>query len=53
MENFGGIRYDFGALFTDINFAIGMEIANDDQAPYWLSDSYFGKIFRGDATFAN
>ncbi|MCH8501407.1 MAG: M28 family metallopeptidase [Aliidiomarina sp.] len=53
IENFGGIRYDFGALFTDINYAIGMEIANADEAPYWLSDSYFGKIFRGDASFAN
>lgn len=49
-EEFGGIRYDFGALFTDINFQIGMEIANADEAPRWLSDSYFGKIFAADSS---
>ncbi|MCH8492332.1 MAG: M28 family metallopeptidase [Idiomarina sp.] len=49
-ETYGGIRYDFGALFTDINFEIGMEIANADEAPYWLSDSYFGKIFSADSS---
>lgn len=52
-ETYGGIRYDFGALFTDINFQIGMEIANADQAPYWLSDSYFGKIFAPNSTVRN
>lgn len=49
-ETYGGIRYDFGALFTNINFEIGMEIANADEAPYWLSDSYFGKIFSSDSS---
>ncbi|RUO21286.1 peptidase M28 [Aliidiomarina iranensis] len=49
-EQYGGIRYDFGALFTDINFQIGVEIANADEAPYWLPDSYFGKIFASDST---
>ncbi|EGN76298.1 Putative aminopeptidase [Idiomarina sp. A28L] len=49
-EQYGGIRYDFGALFTDINFQIGMEIANADEAPYWLPESYFGKIFAADSS---
>ncbi|RUO25196.1 peptidase M28 [Aliidiomarina minuta] len=47
-EVYGGIRYDFGALFAQINFAIGDEIANEDKRPEWLPDSYFGTIFGGD-----
>ncbi|RUO65738.1 Zn-dependent amino- or carboxypeptidase, M28 family [Pseudidiomarina planktonica] len=44
------IRYESGALFTDINFAIGQRIANDEQRPQWLSDSFFGKVFgQGDS----
>lgn len=39
------IRYESGALFTDINFAIGESIANDTQRPRWLEDSFFGKTF--------
>lgn len=38
---YGAIRYDFGALFADINFAIGMRIANAAERPYWLPESYF------------
>lgn len=39
------IRYESGALFTDINFAIGQRIANDPQRPRWLADSFFGQVF--------
>ncbi len=44
-KDFGPIRYDAGALFADINFAIGEEIANSSERPYWLKDSFFGKLF--------
>lgn len=44
-KDFGPIRYDAGALFADINFAIGEEIANSQERPYWLKDSFFGKLF--------
>lgn len=46
-EAYGEIRYDFGALFAQINYAIGEEIANTEERPYWLSDSYFGALFEG------
>jgi len=39
------IRYESGALFTDINFAIGNRIANEQTRPKWLADSFFGEIF--------
>lgn len=44
-KDFGAIRYDYGALFADINFGIADEIANDPQRPLWKKDSFFGKIF--------
>ncbi|RUO32235.1 peptidase M28 [Aliidiomarina sedimenti] len=47
-EAYGEIRYDFGALFAQINYAIGEEIANTSERPYWLDDSYFGNLFRDD-----
>lgn len=47
-EAYGAIRYDFGALFAQINFAIGEEIANTEERPYWLEASYFGRLFRDD-----
>ncbi|RUO30484.1 M28 family metallopeptidase [Aliidiomarina sanyensis] len=47
-EMYGGIRYDYGAIFTDINVEIGKEIANDAKRPYWLPESYFGTIFAPD-----
>ena len=47
-ETYGEIRYDFAALFAQINFAIGEEIANGDARPYWLEDSYFGGLYRTD-----
>jgi len=39
------INYEAGARFTNINFAIGKEIANADQRPQWLEESFFGKQF--------
>ena len=44
-KDFGPIRYDSGALFADINYAISEEIANTEQRPQWLKESFFGKIF--------
>ena len=40
------VNYEAGARFTNINFEIGKEIANADQRPQWLEDSYFGKQFQ-------
>ena len=40
------VNYEAGARFTNINFEIGNEIANADQRPQWLEDSYFGKQFQ-------
>jgi len=45
---FGPIRYDAGALFADINYAIATEVANTPQRPVWLKDSFFGKTFGKD-----
>lgn len=44
-KDFGPIRYDSGALFADINYAISEEIANTEQRPLWLKESFFGKVF--------
>ncbi len=44
-KDFGPIRYDAGAVFTDINVAIIEEVANAEQRPQWLKDSFFGKAF--------
>lgn len=44
-KDFGPIRYDAGALFADINYAIGEEIANSEQRPQWLKQSFFGNTF--------
>ncbi|WP_337879602.1 M28 family metallopeptidase [Rheinheimera sp.] len=43
--DFGTVRYDAGALFADLNYAIATEVANAPQRPVWLKDSFFGKIF--------
>ncbi|RUO78281.1 M28 family metallopeptidase [Pseudidiomarina taiwanensis] len=37
------IRYDAGVMFTNINFAIGQEIANATERPRWHSDSFFAQ----------
>lgn len=48
-EQYGGIRYDAGAVFTNINYDIGRMIANGNAVrPTWLPDSYFGQVFAGD-----
>lgn len=44
-KDFGAIRYDYGALFADINYGITEQVANDPQRPLWKKDSFFGKIF--------
>ncbi len=44
-KDFGPIRYDAGALFADINYDIGLEVANAAERPVWLKESFFGKVF--------
>jgi len=39
------IDYDAGALFTRLNFLIGLEVANADERPAWNPDDYFGRTF--------
>ncbi|WP_113907304.1 M28 family metallopeptidase [Aliidiomarina celeris] len=46
-EKFGGIRYEAGAAFTQINYDIGRVIANDRERPSWHPESYFGRVFAG------
>ncbi len=38
------INYDAGVVFTNINYAIGEEIANQQQRPRWLPESFFAKL---------
>ena len=47
-KDFGAIRYDYGALFADINYAIGAQVANDPQRPLWNKASFFGTVFGHD-----
>ena len=47
-NDFGTIRYDYGALFADINYAISTEIANAPARPNWNKESFFGKTFDND-----
>jgi Zn-dependent M28 family amino/carboxypeptidase len=39
------INYDAAKVFADVNIRIGLTIANQDERPYWLKDSFFGKTF--------
>ncbi|WP_299265968.1 M28 family metallopeptidase [uncultured Psychrosphaera sp.] len=39
------INYDAAKVFADVNIRIGLTIANQDERPYWLEDSFFGKTF--------
>lgn len=39
------INYDAAKVFGDVNVRIALETANQDQRPYWLEDSFFGKTF--------
>jgi Zn-dependent M28 family amino/carboxypeptidase len=45
IKDYGPIRYDAGAVFTNINFNIALDIANTQQRPYWLKDSFFNGVF--------
>lgn len=38
------INYQAGVVFTNINYAIGQEIANADERPRWLAESFFGQL---------
>ena len=44
-KDYGPIRYDAGAVFTNINFNIALDVANAKQRPYWLKDSFFNGVF--------
>ena len=43
-REYGAIRYDFGAIFTQINFNIAVDLANDPARPFWLQESYFHDV---------
>ncbi|MBZ9612076.1 M28 family metallopeptidase [Rheinheimera maricola] len=45
IKDYGAIRYDAGAIFADINFNIALDVANTQQRPYWLKDSFFNGVF--------
>lgn len=44
-KEYGPIRYDAGAVFTDINFNIALDVANSSQKPLWRADSFFKQVF--------
>lgn len=44
-KEYGAIRYDAGAVFTDINFNIALDVANSPQKPLWRADSFFKQVF--------
>ena len=44
-RDYGPIRYDAGAVFTNINFNIALEVANTAQRPLWRKDSFFTGVF--------
>jgi Zn-dependent M28 family amino/carboxypeptidase len=45
IKDYGAIRYDAGAVFANINYNIALDIANTEQRPYWLKDSFFNGVF--------
>lgn len=45
IKDYGAIRYDAGAVFANINFNIALDVANTEQRPYWLKDSFFNGVF--------
>ncbi|MGP9802200.1 M28 family metallopeptidase [Rheinheimera sp. NSM] len=45
IKDYGAIRYDAGVVFADINFNIALDVANTEQRPYWLKDSFFNGVF--------
>lgn len=44
-REYGPIRYDAGAVFTDINFNIALDVANNPQRPLWRRSSFFTGVF--------
>lgn len=44
-REYGAIRYDAGAVFTDINFNIALDVANTPQKPLWRKESFFKQVF--------
>lgn len=44
-KEYGPIRYDAGAVFTDINFNIALDVANSAEKPLWRADSFFKQVF--------
>ncbi|MGI5308769.1 M28 family metallopeptidase [Rheinheimera sp. WS51] len=44
-KEYGAIRYDAGAVFANINFNIALDVANTEQKPYWLEQSFFYQLF--------
>lgn len=43
------IDYDAGALFTRVNYLIGLEVANRKARPTWNAGDYFGDTFGREA----
>jgi hypothetical protein len=39
------INYEAGALFAQVNFMIGTEVANADERPTWNENDFFGTEF--------
>lgn len=39
------INYEAGALFAQVNFMIGLEVANAEQRPSWNEGDFFGNEF--------
>lgn len=47
-REYGPIRYDAGAVFTDINFNIALDVANSKTRPLWRKSSFFTGVFGRD-----
>lgn len=39
------IDYEAGTRFTEVNYLIGVEIANSERRPQWLEGDFFGDTF--------
>lgn len=40
------IDYAAGAIFTEVNYAIGRDIANSAERPVWHDGDFFGELFK-------
>lgn len=38
------INYEAGVVFTNINYAIGRQVANTPERPRWLPESFFARL---------